>query len=215
MIKKYKEDSKVVGKGSECPNPECGSSDAFFRYDDGHGYCFSCTYLQKGNDGLPLSEDTNTFSPPAEEVFTTEYVALRGITKGTMRAYRTMASIDAEGVPTSLIFPFGEDFSIVKNLADKSFYTKGDRHKVKLFGQDHFNSAEAKAITITEGAEDAMSVFQMLESKYPAVSVRSATQARKDIEANYEYVNSFEKIYLCFDNDKPGQEAVKAVASAR
>ena len=211
MIKVHKE-SRHVGKGRECPNELCNSSDAYFLYDDGHGYCYSCQHYTKGIGEHPLIED-NTNPQEEPEVFTQEYVALRGITKGTMRTYKTMASIDSEGAPVSLSFPFGEDFTIVKKLSDKSFYTKGDRHKVKLFGQDQFNSAEAKAITITEGAEDAMSVYQMLGSKYPAVSVRSATQARKDVEANYEYINSFEKIYLCFDNDKPGTDAVKQVAS--
>ncbi len=218
--KKYRE-SKVVQSRLPCPSPGCGSSDAYFLYDDGHGYCFSCSYTKpserKDKEKEDMSNDIFTSSNQEEikedEQLTTEYVALRGINKATMRTYKTQANVDSEGVPISLSFPFGEDFSIIKNLSDKSFRTVGDRHKVKLFGQDLFNSAEAKAITITEGAEDAMSVYQMLGSKYPAVSVRSATQARKDVETNYEYVNSFDKIYLCFDNDKPGQEAVKAVAS--
>lgn len=223
MIKNKLEypDSIVVSGKLPCPSNDCMSSDAYFIYSDGHGYCFSCQHTtpspERNNKKPIMSNDI--FSPPEnledqgpEELLTREYVSLRGITKGTMRTYRTQANVDSEGVPVSLIFPFGDDFSIVKQLNDKTFYTKGDRHKVKLFGQDLFNSAEAKAITITEGAEDAMSVYQMLGSKYPAVSVRSASAARKDVEGNYEYVNSFEKIYLCFDSDKPGQEALKSVA---
>ncbi len=36
-----------------CPNPTCGSSDAFALYDDGHGYCFSCHHVKK-SDSLSM-----------------------------------------------------------------------------------------------------------------------------------------------------------------
>lgn len=208
-------DSKVVGKGGEC---ECGSSDARFKYDDGHYYCFSCATFTPP----PLKEDmTQSIREALEEeqvkdsspsVYTHEYVALRGIGKATMRKYKTVCSIDDEGVPVHMRFPYG-NLTIVKKLSDKSFHTEGDPKEVKLFGEDLFNSGEAQSITICEGAEDAMSVYEMLGSKYPAVSVRSAIHARRDCERRFEYIDSFSKIYLCFDNDAPGQKALKDVAS--
>jgi twinkle protein len=200
-------DSKVVGKGGEC---ECGSSDARFKYDDGHYYCFSCSTFTPP----PLKETMEEEQPKdsSQSVYTHEYVALRGIGKATMRKYKTVCSIDDEGVPVHMRFPYG-NLTIVKKLSDKSFHTEGDPKEVKLFGEELFNSGEAQSITICEGAEDAMSVYEMLGSKYPAVSVRSAVHARRDCERRFEFINSFSKIYLCFDNDAPGQKALKDVAS--
>ena len=78
---------------------------------------------------------------------------------------------------------------------------------------DKFNRGQAQAITITEGELDAMSVFQMLGSKYPVVSIKGGSAgARKDCEKAREFLNSFEKIYICFDADNPGNEAAKDVA---
>jgi twinkle protein len=45
------------------------------------------------------------------------------------------------------------------------------------------------------------------------VSIRTgAGSALKDAKANYEYINSFENIVLCFDGDEAGQKAAKEVA---
>jgi len=58
-----------------------------------------------------------------------------------------------------------------------------------------------------------MAAFQMTGSKWPVVSIRNgAASALKDCKANYEYINSFENIILCFDGDAPGVKASKEVA---
>ena len=71
-----------------------------------------------------------------------------------------------------------------------------------------------KKITICEGEIDAMSVSEMVAPKrYPIVSVRTgAAGAVTDCKKQYEYINSFEQILLCFDNDEPGREASRRVA---
>jgi twinkle protein len=70
-----------------------------------------------------------------------------------------------------------------------------------------------------------MAVYEMWDRKYPAVSVRSAGSAVDDVARSYEYLNSFEKIVVCFDKDEakvnpatgevfyPGQEAALKVAA--
>jgi len=68
-----------------------------------------------------------------------------------------------------------------------------------------------------------MAAHEIQGSKYPVVSVHSASTARKDCAEAYEYLNSFDEIVLCFDKDEgkkmsdgslrfPGQEAAKACA---
>lgn len=110
-----------------------------------------------------------------------------------------------------------------RNTAQKGFMTQGDISRTGLFGQQLFPAGSAKQITITEGELDALSVFQMTGSKFPAVSVKNTASARKDIADNFEYLNSFQKIVVCFDKDDPhkrpdgttyypGQEAAQVVA---
>lgn len=53
----------------------------------------------------------------------------------------------------------------------------------------------------------------MLGSKYPAVSVQSSVVAKRDCTQDYEYLNSFQRIYLCLDNDEPGRKATQEVAA--
>ena len=65
-----------------------------------------------------------------------------------------------------------------------------------------------KMITITEGELDAMSVSKVQGNKWPVVSVPSgAKSAKKYIKKNLEYLESFEKVVLMFDNDEAGNIA--------
>src|SRR3546814_15028498 len=57
-----------------------------------------------------------------------------------------------------------------------------------------------------------MSAYQMTGYRYPNVGVMSASTAKKEIVQNFEYLNSFDKIILNFDNDEPGRKAAKDCA---
>lgn len=58
-----------------------------------------------------------------------------------------------------------------------------------------------------------MSAYQIIGSETAAVSVRNAATAKSDCTREYDYINSFDKIVINFDNDDPGQDAAKKVAS--
>jgi len=88
-----------------------------------------------------------------------------------------------------------------------------EQSKVQLFGKDRFSAGQSQSITIVEGEYDALSVYQMLGSTYPVVSVRSSGTAMEDCAKNYKFLNSFDNIYLCFDNDSHGEEATTKVAT--
>lgn len=94
---------------------------------------------------------------------------------------------------------------------DKEFKVIGEGRKLPLFGQ-HLQTT-GKMLVVTEGEIDAMSVSQALGHKWPCVSVptgaKGALGAFKD---NIDYLKSFEKVVLFFDNDEPGQAAVKECA---
>lgn len=95
----------------------------------------------------------------------------------------------------------------------KEFWFQGVAKGLDLAGQHCFEPGSAKAITITEGLEDAVAAYEMMGSRYPVVSVDSSSQAANDIKRNFEYLDSFESIVLCFDNDDPGNEAAKKVCN--
>lgn len=145
--------------------------------------------------------------------FTYQYLPWRSISADTMAHYGVATKVDADGAPVSLGFPYSPQSSKVRSYNEKRFSTIGNMSDESLFGMDRFSAGSARAITITEGETDALSAFEMLGSKYPVVSVRSASSARTDCTRARDYLNSFEKIYLCFDNDEPGKKAVQEVAS--
>ena len=227
----YRNNSRVDNPSrilkAHLPCLHCGSSDALAIYDDGHSYCFSCLKYEKVVDKSPEqmynnSKDREIASHYLTCVSKKEYkvsvskqiISLRGISKDTMKFYGVYAEVDdVTGEPVTLHYPFGEDATNVRNLKVKSFHSEGNMREASCFGKDKFSRGMSQAITITEGPDDAMACFEMLGSKYPCISVKSASTARRDCERDFDYINSFDKIYLCFDNDKQGQEALKSVAT--
>ena len=59
---------------------------------------------------------------------------------------------------------------------------------------------------MTEGEIDAMSIFQMQEGKWPVVSIpNGAPNAAKSFRENLEFLNSYDEVVICFDNDEAGK----------
>jgi twinkle protein len=69
----------------------------------------------------------------------------------------------------------------------------------------------ADQITICEGEIDAMSLCDM-GADMPVLSVPSGCSNMGWIENDYEALERFETIYLCFDNDEAGEKAANDVA---
>jgi twinkle protein len=76
----------------------------------------------------------------------------------------------------------------------------------------HLFPGGGKTITICEGEIDTMAAHQMNGSKWPTVGMPSATGV-KAVKENLEYLNTFEEIYLAFDNDDAGKRATEDVAN--
>lgn len=210
------------------PCEECGSSDAVTIYEDTHGYCYSCSHFYP-----PEIEDFNKEEQQKLSIYVSkpdknkqeisgQFVPMtdRGISLDTAKKYSVF-------VPNDKFYRYG--FPLYKNgkhIANKyrlsgdkkGFSVDGEFNKSELFGQNVFPPGSAKAITLTEGYEDCMAAYELQGSKYPSVSVHSASTARKDCASNFEYLNSFDEIVICFDRDEakvlpdgqkhyPGQEA--------
>ena len=188
---------------SHQPCDDCGSSDALAEYDDGHTHCFACGKTHQGDTNISEADNFD---------YTYQYVPMRGLTANTMEKYGILTKVDKDDNLIAQGYPYPNGAMKIRNLRKKEFHTTGEMSNAHLFGADRFQQGSSRSITICEGELDAASVYQLLGSKYPAVSVRSASSARKDCAAEFDYLNSFESIYLCFDNDEPGQRACADVA---
>lgn len=189
-----------------CP---CGSSsDAYSIRADGSGFCFSCyKNFPKGKN-----ESGEELEQPDGEV-TFDYLPWRGISKRVMQQFGVRTKV-VDGKPHSIAFPYGNGLK-VRGIEKKEFTVIGEFKDAGLFLQDKFDPGSRPSITIFEGEVDALSGIEMLRNESACVSIKNgAAAARRDLSDPdiHKYVDSFEKIYLCFDNDDPGKNAVKTLA---
>lgn len=189
----------------------CTSSDGASTNHDGWTTCFSCG--DRYNSGESYNSIiTDNIGVSSMEVGRGRHQMVRSIAQGTCERYGI--SVDADDI----IFEYRDKDSLVcaqkvrvgSKENQRSFGIWGDG---VLFGQ-HLFSKGGRYVTITEGEYDAASVYQMSGSKYPAVSIKNGAQsALKDCKDQYEWLDSFDNIIVCFDADVAGQTAAKEVAS--
>ncbi len=207
------QDSSKFLRHTSCD--KCGSSDANAVYDDGTTWCFSCeTYGSE--DNMEAAES------PIKNVYTTnlssgQVTALhdRKISADTCKSYG-VTTLNNNGTIFKHIYPYHDESgnkiaNKIRTVQNKAFLSEGNMSGAVLFGRKHF-SAKGKYITITEGELDAMAAYQMFGSKWPCVSVKSSSSALADCKKSFDYLNSFENIIICFDNDTQGQKASEKVA---
>lgn len=145
----------------------------------------------------------------SEREYSYEFLGRRGVTPETFRYFGCPTKVDREGRPTSIGFHYPNGSVKVRLLDKKEFFWVG-KNEPGLFGKNLFPPGSNKFVTITEGELDALSLFQVLHT--PVVSVQSASTASRDATVDRSWLNSFERIYLAFDDDEPGRDARRAVA---
>jgi len=208
------------------PCPNCGSSDARSIHTDGHAFCFSCQKYTSA-EVLKRNGELEDIEPQQDNVIPFNQ-SNKGISMDGMFAALTDRSIKEEtakkygvqvryrdGQISQHLYPYYKDGALVakkiRNVEEKSFVADGSTRGVELFGQHLFS--RGKFITVVEGECDCMAAYELLGSKWPVVSVvNGAGSAVKDIKNNLEYFDDFDSVVICFDKDKPGQEAAKKVA---
>ena len=183
------------------PCEMCNSTDAKCTYSDGHGFCFSCKHYFPSATQQKEKGDRN-------DAHTWETLPLRGLTKEALTFYGVKTKIAYDGRPLSTYFPYSTGGYKVRRWDLKEFFTEGPSPE-KLFGEERFNAGSHKYITITEGYEDAIALYQVLKS--PVVSVHSSATALRDCKRSFDYLNSFDRIYIAFDGDSPGRDAATEV----
>ena len=196
------------------PCPDCGGTDPLAVNEDGSTKCFNCGTYRRDEAAIEPSTHTHVYTEAKKPVVARSdaYVGAfpaRRLTFATMRTYEVEQTTDGE-----VLFPYhnktGEAIAVKVRSKDKQFKVEGDWKGAMLFGQNRFQQG-GKVLTLTEGEFDALAVHQM--TSLPAVSVRSGAQsALSDCKAAFEWLDSFEKVVICFDNDEAGKEATKKVA---
>lgn len=191
----------------------CGSSDGNSLYDDGHTYCHVCeTYVDDAGD-VSTKRETKPMNKDLEfyDHATASAISDRNIHSPVCLKYGVKQD------PNKHYYPYFDNDGVLtavktRLVSSKSFSIAGDFSSTMLFGQQCFPKG-GRYLTICEGELDAMSAFQMMGAKYPVVSIRNgASAALKDCKAQYEYIDSFENIVLCFDADEAGQKASQSIA---
>ena len=137
----------------------------------------------------------------------------RKLTDETCRKFGYFVSRESDEI--AQVANYRKDGEIVAQKVrkpNKEFSTVGNPNHAGFYGQHLFREG-GKMLVITEGEIDAMSVYQAMGSKWPAVSLPSGAQgAAKVIQQELTWLESFDKIVLCFDMDDPGRDAIQTVA---
>jgi len=218
-----------IQHNAKCPS--CGKNHLSVNAD-GSSKCFYATCNSFHPAPNQESNVSNITQPVVERKVTPiqsinsegSYAALtdRRISEETAKKYGVKVVHGSDGKPLEHHYPYynGHELALTKirKLVDakgektKDFFTKGSYEETALFGEHLFNKG-GKYVTITEGECDAMATYELMGSKWAAVSIkRGAAGAERDVKDSLEFLESFENIIICFDKDKSGTEAAKKVA---
>ena len=192
-------------------------------FETGWKYCIVCEH-KEAPDGEPVKrkEVAVTEGSPLLKGGEVVGIADRGLKADTCRKYGVKVQKGAH------IYPYIVNGTTVfqkirlppTEEKPKDFRTRGDPADARLFGEHLFKPG--KRIVVTEGELDCLSVFQALaqRSEWPVVSIRvgaqdgdKAKKVEEEIKRSFEFLNGFEEIVFCFDNDDPGQNSAKAAAA--
>jgi twinkle protein len=211
------------------PCNDCGSSDAVGVNDDNSAWCFSCNKHFKNygtaevqqpdtitdfevyqrNNKMEQSSSHYSTEPASFNELTDRKISLATAKKFGVKSTMVNGKIDKHYYP----YYNGHEFAGTKiRKPNKDFAWTGSPKEVGLFGENLFK-AGGKFITLTEGECDAMAAYELMGSKWPAVSIKSGAQGGvRDVKDNLEYLESFDSVVINFDSDKVGKEAAHAIA---
>ena len=206
--------SKVIER-ERCPSCATAgrdtSRDNLAVYDDGHKYCFSCEYYESGNMKTEPQPTSNNLKFLEGSIGS---IGERRINEKTARMY-SYTTLEKDGRRVDIASYYRDGQVIAQKLRgpNKVFQWRGESTNIPLYGQHLWANTKGRRIVITEGEIDCLTVSQLLENKWPVVSLpNGAAGAAKSIKDNLEFLNSYEEIILMFDQDDAGQDAIQKVA---
>lgn len=175
--------------------------------------------------GLPFDDDVHAKLKARTGVDSKNY---RGIRKDTSKFFGIRYGYSEEDASiTESLYPCTKDGQLVgykRREHPKTFVNPyGEVGKdVGLFMQFRFQGG-GRYIILCAGEVDALSAFQMMKDYndrrgkgYADIPVVSSTVGEsasfKQVQAQYDFLNGYEKIVICYDEDKAGKEAIDKVA---
>ena len=202
---------------------KCGSSDGREVYEDSSEHCFVCsdhTFPEEDRVkelDVTLTPQFRTKSQPQALLEGGQHVPLRGITATTCKKYDYRIHAQHKGRSGVHSAPYhNRDGKLVaqhlRDPQDKKYMPfVGDAGKgteLQLFGQ-HLFPKGGKKLYICEGEIDTLSAYTALGESWPVVGLAGAQRVEKVFKANMEFIESFDTVVLCFDNDEAGQVATE------
>lgn len=148
----------------------------------------------------------------------------RNLGKLVNEKYDVLTKYSSDGKPSHRYYPVTFDGGVVGYKGrelPKAFFSKGrNDNSCQLFGQSLYPNG-GKRLLLVGGEEDALAAYEMLrldqlrrsKSHLEPVAVVSPTTGEsgclKQIQANYEWIDTFEEVIVMFDNDEAGRDATK------
>ncbi len=167
-------------------------------------------------DSMPVREQP-TYRRPAKPSCTApkagamEWLAGRGLTADTLAAFK-IGEQTRDG-KTYAVFPYLRDGELVnakhRNVAEKRDMRQEAGAEPCLFGW-HLIDPKCRTVAITEGEIDAMTLHQV---GIPALSVNAGAGNHQWIETDWERLEQFSEILICFDNDDAGRKGSTEVVN--
>lgn len=205
------------------PCPRCGSKDNLVRYADQHASCFTpgCGYWERAaGDAAPAKErrpvSANLIKPSEAIPYTAQgFRATSPKTRQTLGVFQ--ASYGSKTRETVQVYPIYANGKLVGQklrTAAKEFpVLKAEDMpplaECDLFGRHFYGDRFDRRVIIMEGEEDAIAGAQVVDFKTAVVSLTAgASAARRNLQANWQWLDRFNDIVLMFDNDEAGQKAV-------
>lgn len=211
------------------PCPKCGSSNNLARYESGRAYCYGygCKYTEYPEDYMYSkdhdAQEKTAYSPGKAKGTAHSQLSVRGeihaipnrrITEDTCKRFGYRISEDKR---EHLAYYFSEGKAVAckvrsKKNGKKTFYAEGDMSSAPLYGQWLFKGG-GKNIVVTEGEIDCLTVYQVMGSKWPVVSIPNGAQsAAKAVKNNLMFLEGYDRVVFMFDMDEPGRDASIEVA---
>lgn len=189
-------------------------------FSDGNKYCNRCNYTEiNGETKINTEEREKLGYQEITETLPFFGIPHKGINKEVCEHYGVRTEFNGKGEPTRTWYPhhINDRLSGYKGKTnDKSFSGAGDTKGGQLFGQGV--AGTGKFLVITEGEDDCLAVYQTLKEGsnlkdwQPSVVslAHGSSGALTDLTRNADFLEKFEKIILCFDEDEDGYKARKA-----
>lgn len=217
---------------------KCDSGDGLQVFEeDGKysGFCFACsTYVADpyGDGVVPLrpqrrAKTAEEISQEIAEIQSLPTVSLpaRKLDKESLEYFDVKVGLSEQDGKTPALhyYPYTKDGAVVgyqvRLIDPKRFWVVGDIANCDLFGWRQALATGAKRLFITEGACDAIALYQALKAKEkggkwehlnPAVVslTRGAGGAKRDITDNLTRIKAnFKEVVFVFDMDESGEKA--------